>query len=45
MIKEFRSYAMDSGVDEIKELADYTTPGVAELIERELDSQGTNAGQ
>ena len=36
MIKEFRSYAMESGVQSIKDLADFTTPGVAELIEREL---------
>ena len=36
MIKEFRSYAMESGVEAIKELADFVTPGVAELIDREL---------
>lgn len=36
MIREFRSYAMENGVDTIKELADYVTPGVAELIEKEL---------
>lgn len=37
MIKEFRSYAMESGVREIKDLADFVTPGVAELIELELE--------
>lgn len=36
MIREFRSYAMANGVDAIKELADHVTPGVAELIEKEL---------
>lgn len=36
MIREFKSYAMENGVDEIKELADYITPGVTELIEKEL---------
>ena len=36
MIREFKSYAMANGVDSIKELANYVTPGVAELIEREL---------
>lgn len=36
MIREFRSYAMENGVDYIKELADFTTLGIAELIEREL---------
>ncbi len=36
MIKEFRSYAMENGVDSIKALADYITPGVTELIEKEL---------
>ncbi|MBQ8783126.1 MAG: HAD hydrolase family protein [Clostridia bacterium] len=39
MIKEFRSYAMENGVDVIKELADYVTPGVAELISKELAQQ------
>lgn len=38
MIKEFRSYARESGVQSIKDLADFTTPGVAELIRRELDT-------
>ena len=38
MIKEFRSYAMDSGVQSIKDLADFTTPGVAELIRREMNN-------
>lgn len=37
MIKEFRSYAMENGVDYIKELADYTTLGITELIEKELN--------
>lgn len=36
MIKEFRSYAMENAVPLIKELADYETPGITELIEREL---------
>lgn len=36
MIREFRSYAMENGVSAIKELADFVTPGVAELIAREL---------
>lgn len=36
MIKEFRSYAMENGVEVIKELADYVTPGITELIEKEL---------
>jgi Cof subfamily protein (haloacid dehalogenase superfamily) len=36
MIQAFRSYAMANGVPSIKELADFVTPGVAELIEREL---------
>ncbi len=36
MIKEFRSYAMENAVSLIKELADYETPGITELIEREL---------
>ncbi len=36
MIKEFRSYAMANGVDYIKDLADYITEGITELIEKEL---------
>ena len=36
MIAEFRSYAMENAVDSIKELANFITPGVAELIEKEL---------
>ncbi len=36
MIREFRSYAMENGVDVIKELADYVTLGITELIEKEL---------
>ena len=36
MIKEFRSYAMNNGINYIKELADYTTESVTELIEKEL---------
>ena len=39
MIKEFRSYAMESGVAEIRELATFVTPGVVELIDRELAIQ------
>lgn len=37
MIREFKSYAMENGVDAIKELADYVTPDIAELIKRELN--------
>lgn len=37
MIEEFRSYAMENGVELIKELADCTTPGITELIEKELE--------
>ena len=36
MIREFRSYAMENGVQAVKNLADFVTPGVAELIQREL---------
>ena len=36
MIKEFRSYAMESGYDYIKSIADYVTSGITELIEREI---------
>ena len=36
MIKEFRSYAMENAVPLIKELADYETSGITELIEKEL---------
>ena len=36
MIEEFRSYAMENGVDEIKELADCIVSSVTELIETEL---------
>ena len=39
MIKEFRSYAMENAVPLIKELADYETPSVTALIERELNIQ------
>lgn len=37
MIAEFKSYAMDNGVDLIKELADFTTLGITELINKELN--------
>lgn len=37
MIAEFRSYAMENGVDEIKRLANYITPGITELIIKELN--------
>lgn len=40
MLREFRSYAMESGVSSVKALADRLTPGVAELIRRELESSG-----
>jgi len=36
MIKEFRSYAMANGVQSIKDIADYETESVIELIEREI---------
>ncbi len=36
MIEEFRSYAMENGVDLIKKLADGTVSSVTELIEKEL---------
>jgi hydroxymethylpyrimidine pyrophosphatase-like HAD family hydrolase len=36
MIAEFRSYAMENAVDSIKELADFVTPSVTDLIEKEL---------
>ena len=36
MIKEFRSYAMENAVPLIKELANYETSGITELIEKEL---------
>ncbi len=36
MIKEFRSYAMENGVDSVKESATYITKGITELIEKEL---------
>lgn len=36
MIVEFRSYAMENAVDSIKSLADEITPGITELIEKEI---------
>ena len=36
MLAEFRSYAMESGVESIKELADFIVPEVTDLIEKEL---------
>ncbi len=36
MIKEFRSYAMENGVERIKTLADGIVSGIEQLIEREL---------
>lgn len=36
MIEQFRSYAMENGVDSIKAIADDITPGITELIEKEL---------
>lgn len=36
MIRDFRSYAMANGVDSIKELADYITESVTDLIEKEI---------
>ncbi len=40
MIREFRSYAMENGVDIIKKVANYTTNGITELIEKELSNFG-----
>jgi len=37
MIREFRSYAMENAVPLIKELANFETPSVTDLIERELN--------
>lgn len=37
MIKEFRSYAMANGVQSIKDIADYVTEGITELIEKEIN--------
>ena len=39
MIKEFRSYAMENGVDSVKKLADYVTTGITELIEKEMENK------
>ncbi len=39
MIKEFRSYAMENGVEEIKKIATFTTESVTDLIEKELQEQ------
>ncbi|MBE6717212.1 MAG: HAD-IIB family hydrolase [Ruminococcaceae bacterium] len=36
MIKEFYSYAMENGVEEIKKIADNITVSIEELIEREI---------
>ena len=36
MITEFRSYAMENGVESIKALADFITLGITELIEKEM---------
>ncbi len=36
MIKEFRSYAMANGVQRIKDIANYITLGITELIEKEI---------
>ena len=37
MLREFRSYAMENGVQSMKDLADSVTSGVAELIRQELE--------
>lgn len=37
MIGEFYSYAMENGVEQIKKLADAVTPGITQLIRRELE--------
>lgn len=39
MIAEFRSYAMANAVQAIKDIADYETPGITELIEKELEKK------
>lgn len=39
MISEFRSYAMANGVEEIKNLADFVTESVTELIYKELNEE------
>ena len=44
MIEEFRSYAMNNGVELIKELADSTVSSVTELIEKELEQTKINEG-
>lgn len=36
MIEEFRSYAMENGVESIKRAANYITSGITELIEKEI---------
>ena len=36
MIAEFRSYAMENGVDEVKAVANCITSGIIEIIEKEL---------
>lgn len=36
MIAEFRSYAMENAVQSIKDIADDITPGITELIEKEM---------
>ena len=36
MIAEFRSYAMENAVQAIKDIADYETHGITELIEKEM---------
>ena len=36
MIRDFYSYAMERGVEAIKDLADHTTETVADLIQKEL---------
>ena len=36
MLEEFYSYAMENGVDAVKEIADKITPGVTQLIYNEL---------
>lgn len=40
MLRAFRSYAMESGVEAAKALADHTVSGVTELIRRELAISG-----
>ena len=39
MLKEFHSYAMENGVDEVKAIAERSTKSVTELIDKELKNK------